>query len=121
MRTRALVAVLALVTLWPLAGVAKPAAEITGGTVLFYNDSLAIVVRNGVTAHLSNGTVVSGATAYIDLRADTAVIAGDAQIVRATTTLHADALAFDFSGRKIDVLRSEGGITRVCSSDLTRR
>ena len=113
MRARALVAVLALVTLWPLPGVAKPVAGIAGGSVLFFADSLSIVVRNGVTVHLANGMVASGATAYVDLRADRAVIAGDAQITRGATTLHADALAFDLPGRKIDVLRSDTGIART--------
>lgn len=116
MRARALVAVLALLTLWPLAAAAKPAAEIDGGTVLFYNESLSIVVRNGFTAHLANGVVISGDAAFVDLRADRAVIAGNAQIVRGATTLHADALALDFLGRRIDVLRIDSGIAR---SDAT--
>jgi hypothetical protein len=112
-RARALVTVLALCTLWPLAAVAKPAAEIVGGAVFFYNDSLSIVVRNGVTVHLAAGGVVSGDTAYFDLRADRAVIAGNAQITRGATTLHADALAFDLPARKIDVLRGDSGIART--------
>jgi hypothetical protein len=119
MRARALVAALALVTLWPLAAQAKPVATIDGGSVLFYADSLAIVVRRGVTLHLANGSVVSGATAYVDLRTDRAVVAGDARITRGATTLHADALAFDFPGRKLDVLRSESGIA-VADAALTQ-
>jgi hypothetical protein len=113
MRARALLGALALATLWPLAGEAKPVAEIDGGSILFFNDSLGIVVRNGVTVHLASGYVVSGATAFVDLRADKAVIAGDVQITRGATTLHADALAFDLPSRKLDVLRSDTGIARV--------
>jgi hypothetical protein len=109
-RTRALAGVLALAALWPAAAAAKPSAEIAGGSVLFYNDSLAIVVRNGVTMHLADGAVVTGAAAYVDLRGDRAVIAGDARIARGTATLQADALAFDLRERKIDVLRTDTGI-----------
>jgi len=112
-RARALVFALALVTLWPLRAEAKPVAEIDGGAVLFYSDSLGIVVRNGVTLHLAGGMVVSGDTAYIDLRADKAIVAGSAQITRGAVTLHADALAFDLPGRKLDVLRSDTGIARA--------
>jgi hypothetical protein len=110
MHTRALVGALALLTLWPLSALAKPVAEIGGGSVLFYNDSLAIVVRNGVTAQLANGMRISAATAYVDLRTDRAVFAGNAEIVRGTATLRADALALDLPGRKIDVLRNDSGI-----------
>ena len=113
MRARALVFALALVTLWPLRAEAKPVAEIDGGAVLFYSDSLGIVVRNGVTLHLAGGMVVSGDTAYIDLRADKAIVAGSAQSTRGAVTLHADALAFDLPGRKLDVLRSDTGIARA--------
>ena len=113
MRARALVFALALVTLWPLRAEAKPVAEIDGGAVLFYSDSLGIVVRNGVTLHLAGGMVVSGDTAYIDLRADKAIVAGSAQITRGAVTLHADALAFDLPGRKLDGLRSDTGIARA--------
>ncbi|HXM06453.1 MAG TPA: LptA/OstA family protein, partial [Candidatus Acidoferrum sp.] len=111
MRTGALVGVLALLSLWPLSALAKPVAEIRGGSVLFYNDSLSIVVRNGVTAQLSNGLRISAATAHVDLRADRAVFAGNAEIVRGTATLRADALALDFPGKKIDVLRNDSGIS----------
>jgi len=113
MRLRALVAVLALVVLWPVPGEAKPVGEIAGGSVLFFNDSLSILVRNGVTVHLAAGLVITGAAAYVDLRADTAVIAGDAQISRGPVTLHADALALDLRARKIDLLHTEGGIART--------
>jgi hypothetical protein len=78
--------------------------------VLFFNDSLGIIVRDGVSVRLADGTVASGAAAYVDLRADHALIAGDAQLTRGATTLHADALAFDLPGRKIEVLRSDTGI-----------
>jgi len=113
MQTRALVGALALLTLWPLSALAKPVAEIRGGSVLFYNDSLAIVVRNGVTAQLANGMRISATTAYVDLRTDRAVFAGNVEIVRGTATLRADALALDLPGRKIDVLRNGAGIMQT--------
>jgi hypothetical protein len=112
-RARLLAGVLALAALWPLPGLAKPVAEIDGGAVLFYNDSLGIVVRNGVTVHFADGRVASGDAAFVDLRADRAVIAGNAQITRNAVTVRADALAFDLPGRKIDVLRSDSGIMRT--------
>jgi hypothetical protein len=112
-RARVLAGALALAALWPLPALAKPVAQIDGGTVLFYNDSLGIVVRNGVTLHLADGRVASGDAAFVDLRGDRAVIAGNAQITRGTTTIHADALAFDLPARKIDVLRSDTGIMRT--------
>lgn len=119
MRARALVTVLALVTLWPLAAAAKPEARVDGGSVLFYNDSLSLIVRNGVTMRLADGTLASGATAYVDLRTDRALIAGNAQIARGATVLHADALAFNLSGRNVDVLRNDTGIA-VADAKLTR-
>src|ERR1700722_720253 len=106
MQTRALLGALALLTLWPLSALAKPVAEIGGGSVLFYNDSLAIVVRNGVTAQLAHGMRITAATAYLDLRTDRAVFAGNAEIVRGSARLRADAVALDLPGRKIDVLRN---------------
>ena len=113
MRARALVAALALFALWPQPGSAKPVAEIAGGTVYFYVESLSIAVRNGVTVRLSNGMVISGTSAFVDLRADKAVIAGNAEILLGTTRLRADALAFDFPARRIDVLRAGSGIARA--------
>ena len=116
MRARALAGVLALATLWPIQAQAKPVAEIDGGAVLFYPDSLSIFVRDGVTAHLSDGLVVSGDAAYVDLRANRAVVAGNARITRGATSVRADALAFDLPGRKIDLLRNGTGIARVDAS-----
>ena len=109
MRAQVFAGAVILAALCPLAALAKPVAEIDGGSVLFYNGSLGIVVRNGATIHLTDGSVVTGATAFVDLRADRAVVAGDAQITRGATTVRADALAFDLPGRKLAVLRNDTG------------
>jgi hypothetical protein len=86
-------------------------ARIEGGVVLFYADSLTIVVRNGVRLRLDDGALAAGDAAFIDLRTDRAVIAGDARITRGTTTLHADALALRLLGRQIAALDTATGIT----------
>lgn len=118
MRARALAGVLALATLWPAVAAAKPAATLSGGSVLFYNDSLSIVVRNGVRLRLAGGALLTGDAAYVDLRSDRAVIAGNAAIVRGTTTERADALAFDLHGRRIDAFHIAGGAGTADGSEF---
>jgi hypothetical protein len=59
------------------------------------------------------GFVLSGDAAYVSLRADRALVAGDAQITHGTTTLHADAIAVDLPGRRIDLLNGDTGIART--------
>jgi hypothetical protein len=102
-----------LAATFPLPAAAATEARLSGGTLFFYADSLGIVARNGATLVLANATVVSGDAAYVDLRADRAVVAGNARIARGATTLLADAIAFDLSGRRIDVLRTDTGIARA--------
>lgn len=111
MRGRLTAGALALAALWPLPALAKPAAEIDGGAVFFYNDSLALVVRDGVTMRLASGAVVTGDAAYVDLRGDRATVAGHARVVRGAHTETADALAFDLPGRSVAELRIDGGLT----------
>lgn len=88
-------------------------ARVTGGTLYFYSDALGIAVRDGARFALADGTHVSGAAAYVDLRNDRAVVAGDAQVTRNGAALRADAIAFDLNGRRIDLLRADAGIGRV--------
>jgi hypothetical protein len=113
MRRLVLAGLLTLAALWPSGADAKPAAEIAGGSILFYNDSLSIAVRNGATLELTNGMRVSGDAAYIDLRGDRGVVAGNVHLTRGTQRLDADAVAFDLTARKIDVLHAATGIARV--------
>jgi hypothetical protein len=107
MRFAVLAGVLALVALCPLRADAKPVAQISGGAVLFYNDALTIAVRNSATIALANGATLAGDAAFIDLRGDRAVIAGNARITRNGTTTHADAIALDLPGRHIVTLQSD--------------
>jgi hypothetical protein len=112
MLARAFAVALALVALCAVPAIAKPVAELGGGAVLFYNDSLSIAIRGGANVRLANGAVITGDAAYIDLRGDRALVAGNAQIVRGTTTTHADAIAFDLRGRAIDTFNAARGIER---------
>ena len=83
MRARALAVGLALADARPAAAASQAGrGDHSAERVLFYNDSLAIVVRNGVTMRLAGGAVLSGDAAYVDLRNYRAVIAGDASIAR---------------------------------------
>jgi hypothetical protein len=96
-----------------LPATAAAEARLDGGTLYFYADSLDVVARGGATFHLANGTEVRGDAAFVDLRADRAVVAGNARIVRGTAALSADAIAFDLSTRVVDVLHVENGIARA--------
>ena len=113
MLARALAVAMALVAFCALPAIAKPVAELGGGSVLFYNDSLSIAVRGGAIVHLAHGETISGDAAFVDLRADRALVAGNARIVRGTVTVHADAIAFDLRGRGIDVLQAARGIEHL--------
>ncbi len=110
---------LVLAALAPLPAAAASAARLDGGTLYFYADSLQIAARNGATFRLAGATVVSGDAAFVDLRSDRAVIAGDARIRRGGVELRADAIAFDLSGRDVDVLQIGTGIARA-DAGLTR-
>ncbi len=88
-------------------------ARVDGGRLYFYADALGIAARDGARFALANGTVVTGAAGYVDLRNDRAVVAGDVQLVRGGATLRGDAAAFDLDGRRIDILRTASGIGRV--------
>src|SRR5271165_5842320 len=107
-----LVPALVLAAMLPLPALAAPAARIDAGTLLFFSDTLDLVAHNGATLHVG-GFVLSGDAAYVSLRADRALVAGNAQITRGTTTLHADAIAVDLPGRRIDLLNGDTGIARA--------
>ena len=95
---------------------AAPEARLEGGRLFFYSDSLGIAARDGARFVLANGTRVSGTAAYVDLRNDRAVVAGNAQATRGGGTLHGDAIAFDLDGRRVDVLSTTTGIGRADAS-----
>ena len=105
--------VVAFCALAPACASAKPAAIIDAGIVAFFSDSLGVIARNGTTVALGNGLHITGDTAYVDLRADRAVIAGDVRMRRGSAVVHADAVAFDLPGKRIDIERAESGITRT--------
>ena len=97
----------------PQTAQARASATLEGGTVSFFADTLSLVAREGASLRLIDGTHVSAQAAYIDLKNDRAVLAGQARIEHGRTTVSADAIAVDLDANRVDLLDLTTGVSRT--------
>ncbi|BDE07680.1 hypothetical protein WPS_29560 [Vulcanimicrobium alpinum] len=97
----------------PAAATARAAAMLDGGTVVFFSDTLALVARDGATLRLADGTRCSADAAYVDLKRNRAVCAGNARVVHGAASVRADAVALELDGPRVDLLDATDGVTRT--------
>jgi hypothetical protein len=116
MRRAAAGLVIALCAAVPTGAHARTAATLDAGVVYFFSDTLALVGRGGATLQLADGTLIHGDAAYVDLKNDRAVVAGDARASHRTATINADAIAVDLDTDRIDLLEVTTGVSRTTHS-----
>jgi hypothetical protein len=112
-RRAAAVLFLAACAAVPAAAYARATVSLEGGATYFFSDTLNLVARDGATLRLADGTTAHADAAYVDLRADRAVLAGHASVARGGTTAQADAIAIDLDGESVDLLDATSGVTRT--------
>jgi hypothetical protein len=111
MRRRLGLVALATLAAIPLPAGARATATLESGRLFFFADTLGIVARDGASLVLPDGTRARGDAAYVDLRDDRAILAGDARIEHRDATLHADAIAVDLDDDRVDLLDAASGAT----------
>jgi len=97
----------------PAVASARATVALDGGSLTFFADTLAIVARGGATVALADGTRAHADAAFVDLRADRAVLAGNAHVAHAGNAIDADAIVIDLDGPRVDVLDAASGVTET--------
>ncbi len=110
--------VLAACAAAPSAAAARPTVALDGGTLVFFSDTLGIVARDGARLRLADGTVASADAAFVDLKRERAVLAGHAAVARGGGAAHADAIALDLDGERVDLLDAARGAVTTSRAAL---
>lgn len=112
-RGRTVVTLAAALTCCPVAAGAAAVLTADGGRISFFPDALALAIRGDARIRLADGTALSGASAYIDLRGGRGLVAGGATIGVGPATRSADAIAFAIAGPRVDLLDLASGAQRT--------